>query len=680
MFKNKSLAFKLSTYILIVIFIIAAVVFVTYYFVSKDIILRNVGENAKNLTFNNVNKIERILKSIEKVTESVATVLEKTTITETELDSLIKSIVEKNDEIFGCSVAFEPYAYMPNIAKHAPYYFKAQNNVRKIDLGNESFDYFYYDWYQIPKVLQKSVWNEPYFDENGTGILKSTYSVPFYKTLNGRRSLTGIITVNISLEWLQEIVSKVKIYKTGYAFLISNRGTFITSPDKNKILNESIFSVAEEMNQPLLRVIGRAMLKGERGFSFNEQIIDKEKCWIYYAPLRTSRWSMAVLIPQEELYADLNFLNKIIIIIGIVGFVILFTTITAISRSMTLPLRKVTEIASEISTGKISLAVTKIKEYQLKTNIFNQLNSGGQKSENEISTLFNAVKKMTFDLNLLLTRVAEASDNVIGLKNKITTSIRQLEATVTEQAASTNEVNVTTNQISSTVRDLANTINGVTKVSMEAADSSNEGLKNLNEIKTTMSNLSESVNTISEKLDNINSKTTNIFQIITTITKIADKTNLLSLNTAIESEKAGNYGAGFSVIAQEIRRLADQTAISTLDIENIIYEMQSSVKEGVDTVKLHTEQTFNSTNKINSLSVNLSKVLEQSQKLSPQYAIVNQGMQQQSQGAEQISEAMGQLNTVAKQTKKSLVELNDITVELNKAITAMQDEVNKFSL
>ncbi|MFH0733081.1 MAG: methyl-accepting chemotaxis protein [bacterium] len=680
MFKTKSLAFKLSTYILIVIFIIASVVFITYYFVSKDIILQNVEENAKNLTFNNVNKIERILKSIEKVTESIATVLEKTTTTETELDSLIKSIVANNDEIFGCSVAFEPYAYSPNIAKHAPYYFKNNYTVNKINLGKESFDYFYYDWYQIPKVLRKSVWNEPYYDEDGKGILKSTYSVPFYKTTNAKKYLTGIITVNISLDWLQEIVSKVKIYQTGYAFLINNRGTFITFPEKGKILNESIFSVAEEMNLPLLRKIGRKMLKGESGFIFNEKIINKENCWICYAPLKSSDWSMAVLIPQEELYADLYFLNKLIIIIGVIGFIILFATITAISRSMTLPLRKVTEIASEISTGKISLAVSKIKEYQLKTESFNWLINNNEKSDNEIFTLFNAVKKMTFDLNLLLTRVAESSDNVIILKNKITSSIRQLEATVTEQAASTNEVNATTNQISATVRDLANTINNVTKVSIEAADSSNEGLKNLDEIKTTMYKLSESVNKISEKLDNINSKTTNIFQIITTITKIADKTNLLSLNTAIESEKAGNYGAGFSVIAQEIRRLADQTAISTLDIETIIYEMQSSVKEGVDTVKLHTEQTVKSTNKINSLSSNLSKVLEQSQKLSPQYEIVNHGMQQQSQGAEQISDAMGQLNVVAKQTKKSLIELNDITIELNKAISVMQDEIGKFSL
>lgn len=681
MLKNKSLSFKLNTYILLVISVIAVFIFTAYSLISKEIRLKNVQENAKNLTYNNSNKIEKILKSVEKITESIAVVLEQTSVTDSELDSLIKTIVKNNNEISGCAAAFEPFKYSSSLQKHAPYYFKDGLQITKTNLADESLEYFYYDWYQIPKLLNHSIWNEPYFDEGGNGKLKSSFSVPFYKGEHTSKNMTGIVTVNISLDWLQDIIGHIKIYETGYAFLVSNRGTFITNPNKNMILNESIFSVAEEKEQQELRTIGRKMIKGGDGFVFVPQFIDKEDCWISFAPLRSISWSVAVVIPQEELYASLSYLNRIISLIGLVGIIILFVTIMFISRSMTLPLRAVTNIAGEISKGNISAAVSELKQIEVNNKEVQKLiHDSDEKSKDEISLLFSAVSKMTYDLNKLLDRVVESVENVTLLKNKIVTSIRQLEATVTEQAASTNEVNATTNQISATVKSLANTMGDVSKVSLNAAESTTNGLQNVAEIQNTMGNLNDSVNKISEKLKNIDSKAGNISNIISTITKIADKTNLLALNTAIESEKAGIYGAGFTVIAQEIRRLADQTAIATLDIESIVDEMQESVKEGVFTVEKHTEETIKSSDKINRLSVSLTKIIEQSKNLTPQFEFVNQGMQQQSEGAFQISEAMGQLNIVAKQTKGSLIELNDITIDLNKAINELHKEVGKFTV
>lgn len=681
MFKNKSLSFKLNTYILLVISVIAVIIFAAYSLISKDIRLKNVQENAKNLTYNNSNKIEKILKSVEKITESIAIVMEQTSVTDSELDSLIKTIVEKNNEISGCSVAFEPFKYSSSLQKHAPYYFKDGKQIKKTNLANESLEYFYYDWYQIPKLLNHSIWNEPYFDEGGNGKLKSSFSVPFYKGKHVLKNMVGMVTVSISLDWLQDIIGNIKIYESGYAFLLSNRGTFITNPNKNMILNESIFSIAEEKEQQELRTMGRRMIKGGDGFVFVPYFNEKEDCWISYAPLRSIDWSIAVVIPQEELYASLSYLNRIILLIGIAGMVILFVTIIIISRSMTLPLRAVTDIAEEISKGNISAAVSELKKVEINNKAIRKLlKDSNENSKDEISQLFAAVSKMTYDLNVLLNRVVESAENVTILKNKIVTSIRQLEATVTEQAASTNEVNATTNQISATVKSLANTMGDVSKVSINAAESTTNGLENVAEIKNTMGTLNESGNKISEKLKNIDSKASNIANIISTITKIADKTNLLALNTAIESEKAGVYGAGFTVIAQEIRRLADQTAIATLDIETIVGEMQESVKEGVFTVTKHTEETIKSSDKINRLSVSLAKIIEQSKNLTPQFEFVNQGMQQQSEGAFQISEAMGQLNTVAKQTKGSLIELNDITIDLNKAINELQKEVGKFTV
>src|SRR6202007_2042888 len=96
----------------------------------------------------------------------------------------------------------------------------------------------------------------------------------------------------------------------------------------------------------------------------------------------------------------------------------------------------------------------------------------------------------------------------------------------------------------------------------------------------TMRHVMEAATSINAKLSVLNEKAGNINQVVITITKVADQTNLLSLNAAIEAEKAGEYGRGFAVVATEIRRLADQTAVATYDIEQMVKEIQSAVAAG----------------------------------------------------------------------------------------------------
>jgi sigma-B regulation protein RsbU (phosphoserine phosphatase) len=115
--------------------------------------------------------------------------------------------VRKNDEIYGSTVAFEPWAYDGNTERYAPYFYKSDGEIKYSDLGTVSYKYFFQDWYQIPRELNRPVWTEPYFDEGGGNIVMSTYSVPFYRTVEGKSQVAGIITADISLSWLQEIVA-----------------------------------------------------------------------------------------------------------------------------------------------------------------------------------------------------------------------------------------------------------------------------------------------------------------------------------------------------------------------------------------------------------------------------------------------------------------------------------------
>ncbi|MDQ1265458.1 MAG: Methyl-accepting chemotaxis protein [Bacteroidota bacterium] len=352
-----------------------------------------------------------------------------------------------------------------------------------------------------------------------------------------------------------------------------------------------------------------------------------------------------------------------------------------ISRGISKPLRIVTKIASDIATGNIIKAKESIDTVG-KTFLSGSLSNLKQNKavRDETTILFHAISMMTVNLNSLLNQVRQLGMQVTESSIKISSSARDLEATVAEQAASTNEVNATSKEISQSAQELASTMNNITQMAATTSKSAETGIKSLEDINDTMISLLSAANDISDKLEIFRDKTANISLVITTITKVANQTNLLSLNAAIEAEKAGEYGVGFSVVAREIRKLADQTSVAALDIEDMIIEMQQAVNEGVESVKNYTDNTKKSSDKISLISVDLENIIDDTRTLEPKLENINQSMQMQSEAASHIKEAMEQLNLAARQTRDSLIEFNKITKHLNEVVNGLQHELTKFSI
>jgi len=192
--------------------------------------------------------------------------------------------------------------------------------------------------------------------------------------------------------------------------------------------------------------------------------------------------------------------------------------------------------------------------------------------------------------------------------------------------------------------------------------------------------LMKATGSITTKLATINERANRISSVVTTINKVSDQTNLLSLNAAIEAEKAGEYGKGFAVVFREISRLADQTAAATQDIEYVVREMQSSVAAGVMEMDKFAEQVRQGVSEVAGIGDELTKIIDQVRNLGPEFDTVQQSMQTQSQGAVQISEAMTQLSQAVEQTRESLQEFKHATGQLNDAVHGLQGEVTRFKI
>jgi methyl-accepting chemotaxis protein WspA len=178
----------------------------------------------------------------------------------------------------------------------------------------------------------------------------------------------------------------------------------------------------------------------------------------------------------------------------------------------------------------------------------------------------------------------------------------------------------------------------------------------------------------------IREKAADITVVVTTITKVADQTNLLSVNAAIEAEKAGEYGLGFIVLAREIRRLADQTAVATLDIEQMVQQMQAAVTTGVMEMDKFTEEVRRSVDSVGRVGGQLEQIITQVQTVTSSFESVAEAMRAQSQGAQQINDAMVQLTDGARQTGSSLKEFNNATDHLRSAVAGLKQEISHFHL
>jgi methyl-accepting chemotaxis protein WspA len=293
-----------------------------------------------------------------------------------------------------------------------------------------------------------------------------------------------------------------------------------------------------------------------------------------------------------------------------------------------------------------------------------------------------ALRRVGVDLTGLVGQVQKSGVQVNTSVTEIAATAKEQQATANEVAATTAEIGATSREIAATSKELVKTMHEISTVTEQSAALAGSGQTGLTHMEETMRQVMDAAGSVTTKLATLNEKAGDISQVVTTITKVADQTNLLSLNAAIEAEKAGEYGRGFAVVATEIRRLADQTAVATYDIDQMVKAIQSAVSAGVMSMDKFSEEVRRGRQVVQEVSGLLSQVIQQVQALAPRVEAVTEGMQAQATGAEQITEALAQLSDAARQTVESLRQsslaiddLNQVSVELRTGVTGFMTQV-----
>ncbi|WP_322846039.1 methyl-accepting chemotaxis protein [Pseudomonas sp. B33.4] len=330
-------------------------------------------------------------------------------------------------------------------------------------------------------------------------------------------------------------------------------------------------------------------------------------------------------------------------------------------RAIMAPMNRIVEILETMRTGDLS----------------SRLNLERKDEFGAVETGFN---DMMTELTALVSQAQRSSVQVTTSVTEIAATSKQQQATATETAATTTEIGATSREIAATSRDLVRTMTEVSTAADQASVLAGSGQQGLARMEDTMHSVMGAADLVNAKLAILNEKAGNINQVVVTIVKVADQTNLLSLNAAIEAEKAGEYGRGFAVVATEVRRLADQTAVATYDIEQMVREIQSAVSAGVMGMDKFSEEVRRGMSEVQQVGEQLSQIIHQVQALAPRVLMVNEGMQAQATGAEQINHALVQLGDASSQTVESLRQASFAIDELSQVAVGLRSGVSRFKV
>ena len=468
----------------------------------------------------------------------------------------------------------------------------------------------------------------------------------------------GVLLGSLDLgSFTRLFVEPVKIGTTGYAFVADPAGAIGSHPDHALVLQKNLSDLP----------IGSAVLAGKSG-----TLRFTEAGRAVAAAFRTdpiSGWMTVVRAPVDEVMAPTYRIRGLNLGIGAASVLLVALLLMGLTNRVVGRVARVVRAADLIADGRLAEAQEAIPNHD-----------GQRIARDESAHLLQAMGAMTASLTVLVGKLQETTVQLVSTATQIAAASRQQESVAAGFGASTSEVATAATEISATSRELARTMESVKAVASDAGGLADGGRSNLVAMDEGMRQLVGATQSVARKLAAISEKAGKITGIVSTITKVAEQTNLLSLNAAIEAEKAGESGLGFSVVAREIRRLADQTAVATLDIDRMVKEMQSSVSAGVMEMEKFSREVDRGMHDVGEVSRQLDRIITQIKELAPQFESVNEGMRAQSEGAQQISQAIHRVSEGATQSTESLKQFNEATEHLREAARRLHDEVGRFKV
>ena len=346
-FKN-SISGRLTLRVLIVSAIIFTLTFGLFVRMAANKVREEATKHAHSELSNTIHQIDAVLNAVETAVENTAWLVPYRLSSPDFMYAITERLLQNNEFICGSAVAFEPDYYASEGHYFSPYSYRDENGeIKSKQLGNDTYDYHYMDWYQIPKLLKEPYWSEPYYDDGGGEMMMTTYSVPLYDEYG---NLYAIITADLSLEWLTHLVGDIKAFNRSFNLMVSRNASYIVHPDHNLILNETIYSSTYGDDDESLKKMQDDMVHCRAGEVLRE--MPGGKYFVFYSPVETTCWSVAIVCPRSELYLGVKKMRDVLIILGVIALLLMIAMSYNGIRKVVAPVEHFSDVAKKIAKGE----------------------------------------------------------------------------------------------------------------------------------------------------------------------------------------------------------------------------------------------------------------------------------------------------------------------------------------
>ena len=683
MVKSKSVAFKLSS-LIIGLFLL---LFLAYTLVTSFILYNQSIEDAENATLQNAQlsaaemgkRFEKANNTVQTTKHIIESMQNNGELSAHGLLNMLEKNLEENEDLLGLAAILEKDYVEPDAAVDAtlldhnqrfiPYVYKSEgkivtNPVQGYEDTNNA------DWYWVPKNEGRAILTEPYdYEVNGEKISMATIAVPL---VDSSGQFFGVLTSTLTIDFLGDLVDTIKP-DGGYAGIITDTGILTVNSINDKLNGTNMQDVIDWVT------IKNSMENGKPDSTYLDSKQLGEEAFNAFAPMILEgiddTWSVQLVLPKSKILATFNKVLLLTIIAAIVMIVLMAGASAWFIFKQLKPLKFLRESIETAANGDLT---KKIDETFIKSDEIGAVALAYNDMLDQTNQAIHTVFKSATLLNQSSKHVQDAFSEIVASGQEVSVAINEIAQGAAKQSEDTEETNYRMIDLSDQIDAISALSTQMEEISKETKTTTEKGMQEVASLRDHNAETNEMNERVQKQIDSLTTNIGNIDRVIKTIQGITEQTNLLALNASIEAARAGEHGSGFAVVAEEVRKLAEQSRKETEVIKDIVDSILKDSKQTVSMIESNVRLVQAQNESVRSTEIAFTDNMELSNSIATSIHELLSQLTSMVDHKNQATMAIQSISAISEETAASAEEVSASSTDQLAELEKVADSINNM--